>query len=84
MIVPTNCLEVVIGKRRLLIVRDGESVLCRVENLQYLRGQGIGGLRSLLDNNLSQETNHNFNFKCLRNGGIRKTRRIIFYSNGST
>ena len=48
-------LEVVIGKWSLFIVRDCEAVLCGVENLQYLGGQGIGSLGTLLDDNLGKQ-----------------------------
>ena len=49
------CLEVVIWKRSLLVIWDSEAVLGSVENLEYLGGHRIRGLRSLLDNNLDRE-----------------------------
>ena len=49
------CLEVVIRKWSLLVIWDSEAVLGSVENLEYLGGHRIRGLRSLLDNNLDRE-----------------------------
>ena len=49
------CLEVVIRKWSLLVIWDSEAVLGSVENLEYLGGQRVRGLSSLLDNNLDRE-----------------------------